>query len=553
MKLEIPKIALVELSEKHEELENFYSRWTNDFELITVNTGMLDDKSIQVSLEQWLNDNKDRDRVVKTCLRKLNSYKQSIAEADTKKIKRLVDVPAIVKGYVQKNLPNQLLYKETDGVLLPYKIVDSKYIPSDQYSPAYADINMRYVSHGDEKSASISMSMSDIPEGGITIAEFINKKGYVIETEELNESMEASMTKYSELINKPGTLWVARNSGNVETDRGWSNFRYHFKPEQDNRVVIDFKGYYITETRDEKFKESVKFVRSNMTDSNEPVKLPIHPYGHVFHLEEHIWIDIHVDNLDEYVYQGDAIKEKLILPTRDKEIISILIEMSKMKIDDIVSGKSGGSFIISTGVPGTGKTLTAEVFSEMVKKPLYKVQCSQLGIDVDSVEKKLKRILQRASRWGAILLIDEADVYVRARGTDINQNAIVGTFLRTLEYYTGILFMTSNMETSIDDAIMSRATAHLTYGAPDTEHQKKIWKVLIDQFGVTEFKDKEINKIVEKFPNLVGRDIKALLKLAMMYSKGKDEKISIDTLDKIHTFVPNVVKSLAKWPEVVIS
>lgn len=541
MKLEVPKIALQELSVKFEELENFFSSWTEDFAILSIARTNLSEEMI-VALEQWLEDNQDRDSKVKTCLRKLNSYKKTLSEANTKLIKRLVDVPALVKGYVQQNLPNQLLYKETDGVLLPYMVTDATYTPSDRAgTPASASIKLEYVSHGDGKRTSIGMDMSDIPSTGITIGDFLNKNGWVVETDELNDSMNASMKKYGELVNKVGSVYVGRNSGLTESERGWGSNKHYFKNDRDNKVVVDFKGYYESEKTSDKFKEPVKHIRSIILDGQN-VQLPIHPYGHVFHLEEHVWIDVHVDNLTEYIFKGEELKEKLILPQKDKDIISILIEMSKMKIEDIVEGKSGGSFIISTGIPGTGKTLTAEVFSETVKKPIYKVQCSQLGIDVSTVERKLQAVLERASRWGAILLIDEADVYVRARGTDINQNAIVGTFLRTLEYYTGILFMTSNMETSIDDAIMSRATAHLVYGSPSIEDQVKIWTVLSKQFGVEELGEKEITEIVAKFPNLVGRDIKALLKLAIMYAKGESQKITIDTLETIHGFVPNVVK-----------
>ena len=542
MKLEVPKIALKELSSKHEEFENFYSHWTTDYEIISVSRSNISEEMV-ADLENWLSENKDSHDKVKTCLRKLNSYKKSLSEANTKRIKLLKDVPASVKGFVQQNLPNQLLYKENDGVLLPYMIVDATYSPSTPDGcPASASIKLEYVFHGNISRETIYMDMSDIPSDGITIGEFINKKGYVIETEELNEAMNESMVKYGELVGKVGHVYIAKNSGKLETTERYSSRKnYYFKEDKDNKVVVDFKGFYEAEKSDEKFKEPIKHIRSTILDG-KTVQLPIHPYGHVFNLEEHVWIDIHVDNLTEYIFKGEELKEKLILPQKDKDIISILIEMSKMKIEDIVEGKSGGSFIISTGIPGTGKTLTAEVFSETVKKPLYKVQCSQLGIEVSSVEKKLKEILRRASRWGAILLIDEADVYVRARGTDINQNAIVGTFLRTLEYYSGILFMTSNLETQIDDAIMSRATAHLNYLAPTSEDQEKIWTVLLKQFEVTEFGEKEIKQIVKRFPNLVGRDIKALLKLAIMYSKGREEKISLDTFESIFGFVPNVVK-----------
>ena len=73
-------------------------------------------------------------------------------------------------------------------------------------------------------------------------------------------------------------------------------------------------------------------------------------------------------------------------------------------------------------------------FREASKKALYVVQCSQLGISAEQLEEKLSGVLERASRWGIILLIDEADVYIHERGNDLEQNAIVGVFLRLLEY-----------------------------------------------------------------------------------------------------------------------
>ena len=44
----------------------------------------------------------------------------------------------------------------------------------------------------------------------------------------------------------------------------------------------------------------------------------------------------------------------------------------------------------------------------------------------------------RAQRWGAVMLIDEADVYIKRRDDDITMNAVVGVFLRVLEYFNGL-------------------------------------------------------------------------------------------------------------------
>jgi AAA+ superfamily predicted ATPase len=163
----------------------------------------------------------------------------------------------------------------------------------------------------------------------------------------------------------------------------------------------------------------------------------------LFDLDRHCFVRAHVDQVKDYVWDTN-LGDKLILPHSHKEVIQILMETAKDQIDDIIRGKSGGTICICTGEPGTGKTLTAEVTSEVIKSPLYKVNCSQLGTNEEEIEKELSRVLSRASRWQALLLIDEADVYVRARENDIQQNAIVGVFLRVLEYYRGILFLTSN-------------------------------------------------------------------------------------------------------------
>lgn len=541
MDLIVPKIALVELGEKHEQFKDFYSRWTEDFEEVRIKRVRISKDQIK-DLEVWLNENKDRNKIILKCLKRVNSFNKLFNSADVKKIKRAIDIPPALEGFLSKNLVNNMVYKESDGVLLPYLIYGSEYHKPERDNPAYTSIDICYVRHGELKKPSIRISNTDLIGEGLTILEMLNNKGYLCETEELENSWRESVGKYEDLMEEVGSVHIGSGSGNKQSGR-WYSDKYYFKNDKSNKVVVDFKGYYLESNR-ERLKSATQFIQSNIGEQKH-AEVPIHPYGHVFHLEDHCWVDVHVDNLEEYEFKGNSLLNKLILPNKDKTLINILIEMSKMKIDDIVEGKSGGSFIMATGIPGTGKTLTAEVFSESVKKPLYKVQCSQLGISVDDVEKKLSSVLKRASRWGAILLIDEADVYVRERGADINQNAIVGVFLRTLEYYSGILFMTSNMETAIDDAIMSRATAHLTYEAPSKEDQVKIWKVLNDQFnaGLT---DKIISNLVYKFPNLVGRDIKALLKLSMMYARGKGIELEESTFTDIYSFIPNVLKNHKK-------
>lgn len=70
--------------------------------------------------------------------------------------------------------------------------------------------------------------------------------------------------------------------------------------------------------------------------------------------------------------------------------------------------------IHSHGPPGTGKTLTAEGIAELLKRPLYMVSVGELGTNPHQLETELNKILDVAHSWGAVLLLDEADVFLGA-------------------------------------------------------------------------------------------------------------------------------------------
>jgi len=131
-----------------------------------------------------------------------------------------------------------------------------------------------------------------------------------------------------------------------------------------------------------------------------------------------------------------------------------------------------------------------------------------------------------------VLLLDEADVYVRQRSNDLMQNAIVGVFLRVLEYQATVMFLTTNRPDDVDDAIASRCIAKLTYEAPTIQEQARIWKVLTTAQGLT-VPDAVIDAIVDDNRFLSGRDVKNLLKLAAMHGV-----VDQDTIRFVRQFKP---------------
>lgn len=173
---------------------------------------------------------------------------------------------------------------------------------------------------------------------------------------------------------------------------------------------------------------------------------------------------------------------------------------------DIIRGKGKGLVILLHGVPGVGKTATAEAVAQRWGKPLFPITCGDLGLTPDSVERSLSRILRLAHLWDCVLLLDEADVFIsrRTHGSDLQRNALVsgkseyawkfgrcsglGTdsvhftvFLRMLEYYNGILFLTTNLPGYLDEAVKSRVHLNLRYDALSLEQVKRIFLLNINQ------------------------------------------------------------------------
>lgn len=126
------------------------------------------------------------------------------------------------------------------------------------------------------------------------------------------------------------------------------------------------------------------------------------------------------------------------------------------------------------------------------KKPLYSLTSGNLGIDPDDVEERLEKHFTLAAKWGCILLLDEADVFLqKRRQSQLKINAIVSVFLRQLEYYSGILFLTTNRVGDIDRAFMSRIHMSIEYKPFNKRTTMEVYKLRLKRLE-EEFQSREI-------------------------------------------------------------
>ncbi|MCJ1444174.1 MAG: hypothetical protein MMC23_004675 [Stictis urceolatum] len=145
---------------------------------------------------------------------------------------------------------------------------------------------------------------------------------------------------------------------------------------------------------------------------------------------------------------------------------------------DVVKGKGDGQTTLLHGSPRVGKTMTAETAAESLGRPLLALASGSLGTSIREVEEKLSYWTSTARRWGAILLIDEAEVYLESRSSnDLERNSLVAVFLQALEYYQGIIFLTTNRVGAFDEAISSRIHISLYYPPFNEVKRQAVWNI----------------------------------------------------------------------------
>lgn len=561
MKIEIPKDMLKEIREKAKSrvLRGSDHVWRG-LSCDTTDIKREDFKLLRKAAksEKWKEKTSAR-----KIIRVLNAVEKLEAKGTGAIVKNLRVLVDAIRMLMQKETSRQWVFANDEkyDAIVAYFIEDVKYVPYDPRSKrkSHVSITFKALIRGEYKTIKRNI-FRDAISAGVSAEKAISNMGFLLETDELLEEYDKENKTYMEWAQQTGEQFLGSGKAYAFDDDD-ENYSHRWTKAE---TTLDYEGQpsklvmddmldqgdksefgtadYGDESEDEydDYDDDLEDIDEEEMDEaqeEERIRIPTHPVVKVFDLRTHEYLKVHVNNIKPYVYNKE-LGSKLVLPPEHSELISALTSSAVHYMEDIVSGKAAGIIVLCSGTPGTGKTLTAEVYAEVVKRPLYIVQCSQLGTDEEELEKNLQEVLNRAQRWEAILLIDESDVYIHERGSDVSQNAIVGVFLRLLEYYKGMLFLTTNRATVVDDAIISRVTAHIRYGVPRAEDRKRLWQILAPQFGVDPTDDL-IDGVIKYFPNISGRSIRQLLKLSAFVSAARGKPVDVDTVRhaaKFHDF-----------------
>ncbi|OHE91506.1 hypothetical protein CORC01_13202 [Colletotrichum orchidophilum] len=274
-----------------------------------------------------------------------------------------------------------------------------------------------------------------------------------------------------------------------------------------------------------------------------------------FDLKEKTWRSFEVDRIHDIKWNTKPF-ESLVLPDGYKDLILAFVESQvkeKIAFDDVINGKGGGLVALLAGDPGVGKTLTAESVAEKIQAPLFKMELgdyhdderekddARIRYDRDRSLSPRPRDSERsmsfttafelAARWGAVLLIDECDMYLEKRSdASSKRNRLVSRFLKELEYYPSLLFLTTNRERSLDPAIYSRVHLNINYPALDEPSRLKIWQTFLEKNNST-MSDGEFQSLSKIDVN--GRRIRNIVKTAGIMASRDGRSVSFDDVRKV--------------------
>ncbi|MCO5570861.1 hypothetical protein L7F22_024590 [Adiantum nelumboides] len=258
-------------------------------------------------------------------------------------------------------------------------------------------------------------------------------------------------------------------------------------------------------------------------------------YGFSFSLKK--WGCFDVGGLTKIFFNDRAYDLLVMENAKQKEMLRAIVSTHLSDKDergrglDMVAEKGEGCIVLCYGPPGTGKTLTAETLAETLHRPLWAISAFELGQEAGELEIHLRQVLSTALRWRAVVLLDEADAYLERRtsNVDIKRNLMTGVFLRLLEYYAGVLFLTTNRVRAFDQAFLSRISLCIRYPDLDDQRRSLIWQSLLGRAGLdaAQVTEAKVASLIQCGQPFNGREIRNIVTLAHTWARSHAQPLSL--------------------------
>ena len=189
-------------------------------------------------------------------------------------------------------------------------------------------------------------------------------------------------------------------------------------------------------------------------------------------------IERQLGNADRALGRGG--KQPKARPAVTHYDLSLLNVEARFEIPAIVEAlrRRGHGTLCFHGAPGTGKTALAEHIADALKRPLLIRQASDLVSKyVGETEQNMARMFEDAEAEEAVLLLDEADSFLRSRQRTERTYEVteVNEMLQGMERFAGIFICTTNLFAELDEAALRRFTFKLHFNPLTSEQRERMF------------------------------------------------------------------------------
>jgi SpoVK/Ycf46/Vps4 family AAA+-type ATPase len=161
----------------------------------------------------------------------------------------------------------------------------------------------------------------------------------------------------------------------------------------------------------------------------------------------------------------------------DLSLVNMESRFEVPKIVEALRRRSWGTLCFY-GPPGTGKTALAEHIAQQLERPLLIRQASDIMSKyVGETEQNMARMFNEASTENAVLLLDEADSYLRSRKMAERNYEISETneMLQGMERFGGVFICTTNLFEELDEAALRRFTFKIRFKPLAPEQRERMF------------------------------------------------------------------------------
>ena len=147
------------------------------------------------------------------------------------------------------------------------------------------------------------------------------------------------------------------------------------------------------------------------------------------------------------------------------------------KIAEALRRRSHGTLCFY-GPPGTGKTALAEHLARELQSPLMIRQASDvMSKYVGETEQNMAKMFSEAESESAVLLLDEADSFLRSRRLAERNYEVseVNEMLQGMERFAGVFICTTNLFHELDEAALRRFTFKIRFKPLSTVQRERMF------------------------------------------------------------------------------